>query len=63
MKHPSAARSAGDRRAVFPGEIAGASLKHVLVRSTDAAMDVFPGEIAGASLKHSAGTDPSVNGW
>ena len=37
---------------VFPGEIAGASLKHGYPLSMERRRDsVFPGEIAGASLK------------
>ena len=39
-------------RDVFPGEIAGASLKRApRVRARELRMPVFPGEIAGASLK------------
>ena len=39
-------------RSVFPGEIAGASLKHAPREAArHRPVDVFPGEIAGASLK------------
>ena len=45
---------------VFPGEIAGASLKLVPPRGLDRGPPaVFPGEIAGASLKRGARPRPS----
>ena len=40
-----------DRRAQFPGEIAGASLKRFQCHLTLPLLPEFPGEIAGASLK------------
>ena len=38
-------------RQLFPGEIAGASLKQVIFTSASPGRGTFPGEIAGASLK------------
>ena len=43
------------RWAGFPGEIAGASLKHELLVDLVEGFHGFPGEIAGASLKQATG--------
>ena len=48
------------RRRVFPGGIAGASLKPPTVAMTFHGGGVFPGGIAGASLKHSPIAESAV---
>ena len=55
MKHDVEGREALDGPLVFPGEIAGASLKRARRhRPGQRLQTVFPGEIAGASLKRSS---------
>ena len=51
MKPAHPLHGAGDPAGGFPGEIAGASLKHAVRGAGRRRRDGFPGEIAGASLK------------
>ena len=55
MKPAALGRHVGRAMVVFPGGIAGASLKHARGRDGPRSALVFPGGIAGASLKQGHG--------